>query len=337
LRLRNAFPKQVLAAILLLAAGAGGAASAARRAGETRAIVTLPENASVVGPRITLGEVARLKGRDNALVVRLERLEIANAAPAGHVLKLTAASVRIALRKSGIRQGDVEVTGATETAVSTQSQEFDPSTLEGTVRDLVTAATGESRGDVEVQLPSPQKVRVPAGTLTTRVKPPVSGRYEGSQLYTIEIIVDGRLVKRQPLRAQVSIRRNAVVTLERIERGAKLEERNVALQRVPAAQAGGDALTDLSVATGRTAGRMLEPGRVVRLADLSDPPLVRRSANVTAVVRKNNIEVAVDAKALEDGKAGQVIKIQNASSGKIFRARVLDEKNVEVVEPPKRK
>ncbi len=324
--------KRFLAAILLLAAGTLSAAGVE----PTRKVrVILPSAASVVGPRILLGDVAQLTGGDRAWVTRLERLEIAQAAPAGGVLKLTAHSVRIAIRKSGIR-GEVEVSGAETCEVGTRSQEFDTDSLASAVKSLVVSGTGESPEDIEVKLGRGQKLIVPAGVLTTRVKPPLSGKYEGNQLYTAEIMVDGRLVKKQPLRAQTEIRRPALVVLSRVERGEKLTEGNVASQRVPSSRATGDVLNDPSSALGRTAARALEPGRVLRVGDLADPPLVRRNGVVTALVRKGNIELAVEAKALDDGKTGQVIRIQNVASGKIFKARVVDDRNVEVVEPPKR-
>jgi len=53
-------------------------------------------------------------------------------------------------------------------------------------------------------------------------------------------------------------------------------------------------------------------------------------------VSRGNIEVAVDAKAMEDGKAGQVIRFQNIASGRVFKGRVVDEKTVLVMEPPKK-
>lgn len=333
MRLRPIRAKQVLAAILLLAAGAG---MAGVTGGNTSAVrVVLPAQASVVGPRVTLGEIAQVSGADRALVTRLERLEIGAAAPAGQSLTWTPAVIRIAARRAGLKAG-FELGGAETVEVTTRSQPFDTAGLTEAIRNLVVAGTGEDPTNVEVTLGTGQKIQVPAGTLTSRVKPPASGRFEGSQLYTVEVMVDGRLVKRQPLRAQVRIRRPAVVTLQRIERGSKIVESLVALKKVDSSQVSGDALTDLASVLGRTAGRMLEPGRVIRVSDLSDPPLVKRNGNVSAFVKRNNVELAVDAKALEDGKAGQVIRIQNAASGRIFKARVLDEKTVEVVEPPKK-
>jgi flagellar basal body P-ring formation protein FlgA len=324
-------------AFLLLAAGIQPAFSAVSEARSEKVPirVSLAREAFVVGPSYFLGEVADVKGTDETIIARLRRMEIGAAPSAGRTVKLTPSTVRVVLRKNGFNR-DILVEGAEETIVTTSRQELDTAELLPAIKSLVVNKTGQSPEDVSVVLGSATTVVLPSGVLTTRIKPPHSGKYEGSQLFMAEMMVDGRLAKTQPLRATVDIQASVVVARARIERGEKLTAENVGVQKVSTSKAGTNALRVLSSAVGRTAGRMMVPGTVIQLGDLSDPPAVRRNASVAALVRFNNVELTVDAKALDDGKVGQVIRIQNATTGKIFKARVVDEKNVEVIQAPKR-
>ena len=85
---------------------------------------------------------------------------------------------------------------------------------------------------------------------------------------------------------------------------------------------------ELSYVLGRTASMPLVPDTVVQVNEIFDPPVVLRGKTVQAIVRRGNVELTVDARAIEDGKAGDVIRVENSDSHKILYAKVLDEKTV---------
>lgn len=72
----------------------------------------------------------------------------------------------------------------------------------------------------------------------------------------------------------------------------------------------------------------LIPDAVIRVNEIFDPPVVLRGKIVQAIIRLGNVELTVDARAIEDGKAGDVIQVENSDSHKVLRAKVLDEKTV---------
>jgi flagella basal body P-ring formation protein FlgA len=62
--------------------------------------------------------------------------------------------------------------------------------------------------------------------------------------------------------------------------------------------------------------------------------MIKRGQEVTCRGHKGNVDIEVQVKALEDGKMGCVIRVENTGSQKILKARVVDETTVEAVAGP---
>jgi flagella basal body P-ring formation protein FlgA len=178
-----------------------------------------------------------------------------------------------------------------------------------------------------------RSVLLPSGKVTLSLRPPVSGRYDGSVLYVVDFSVDGRKMKTMPMRVTVRIERPVVVVTHRVERGEKFAESKMEIQRLTSGVSS-DSVTMMSQALGKTAARALFPGTALRFQDIADPPMVKRGQEVTCRGRKGNVEIEVMVKALEDGKLGSVIRVENTGSQKVLRARVVDEMTVEAVAGP---
>lgn len=314
----------------LLAAIPLAAALTARADGLT---VRLAEEASVTGPRITLGEVAEVTGDQTARVQRARRVDLGRAAPAKRERTVPARLVRMALLKAGFGEGEFEVIGAAEVRVRTASQVLAVRELLPALREFILLKSGENPADVVVE-PGPgfdREVLLPEGKRTVEFRPPVHGRYEGALLFTAEVSVDGRRVKTLPLRVDVRLERPAVATTARVERGETFTEENVEAVRVPSSRLPSGALGSLSEALGRRADKALAPGSVLRYADLHDPPAVRRGQTVRGIFRKGSVELSVEVEVLRDGKVGDTVPVQNARSGARLRGRVLDEKTVRIL------
>lgn len=82
-------------------------------------------------------------------------------------------------------------------------------------------------------------------------------------------------------------------------------------------------------AAGQSSSRSLRSGQPLHARWLAAPLLVRRGDSVTIVARHGGIEVQAAGEALEPGRQGQIVRVRNASSGKLIRARVVDSGVVE--------
>ena len=294
----------------------------------------LPERVSVVGPQLSVGDVTVVEGDDEAKVERIRRAAYGRAPSTDHPYILNALSLRVALRRAGFDPSEFVVLEGTET-VTTQSQVFPLRELLPKILARVAQDTGEEAANIALE-PSEgfnRSVTLPKGQVLSEIRP-TSGRYDGSVLFTAVLSLDGRPCRTVPLRCNVKVERPAVVVVRRVERGQKLVRGDLAIRRVTQNQSGQDPLTSVESAVGREASRNLEADEVVRLADLVDPPVIRRGQEVVCRVKRGNVILEAQVKAQDDGKAGSVIRVLNLDSKLTLKARVVDENTVEAVAGP---
>lgn len=292
-------------------------------------VVQLPEKAAVVGPQISLGEIADILGGDKAVIERIRHLMLGRAAPAGEKVRMTLGYIRVALRRDGYSLDGFSFGGAETVEILTQSQSFDPSDLLPKVKTFILRETGELPENVDVKMEGAgKKIILPAGAMTVKFRPSFSGKYEGPTFLTAELEVDGRLIRVLPMRIEVEIYHPAVTSCKRIEKGEKFTKENVALTRAPSSKIINGCFQQLNYVLGRTASMPLIPGTVIRVNDIYDPPTIRHGQIVQGIIEKGNIELTVQVTAIADGKAGDFILVENTESHKVLHCKILDEKTV---------
>lgn len=81
---------------------------------------------------------------------------------------------------------------------------------------------------------------------------------------------------------------------------------------------------------GKTARRTLLPGQPVPANAVETPPLVARGASVALVFQEGGLTILAQAKSLEAGSAGDLIKVRNLDSGVMINATVQADGSVRV-------
>lgn len=292
-------------------------------------VIQLPEKATVVGPDIKLGEIAEVITGDKALADRLRRLTVGKAAPIGSKSNMAVGYLKVVLKREGYDLQGFSFGGAEKVQVLSQSQSFDPEDLLSQVKTFIVGQTGEAPENVEVKLEGAEKkIQLPAGEVIAKFRPSFTGQYEGTVFLTAELEVDGRLVRVLPVRAAVDIYRPAVTVVKKVDKGEKFSTENVALVRTPSSKMVNGSFRQLSYVLGRSASMPLVPGTVIRVNELFDPPAISHGQVVEGLVERGNVELSVQVRAIEDGKAGDLIRVENTDSHKVLRGKVLDERTV---------
>lgn len=85
-----------------------------------------------------------------------------------------------------------------------------------------------------------------------------------------------------------------------------------------------DTVTSIDSVVGMQAARFMNAGQVVQYSDLKKEQIMKRGQMVKAMVGTNDFEVAISAEVQEAGAIGDVVKVKNLDSQKVFAARVVD-------------
>lgn len=126
---------------------------------------------------------------------------------------------------------------------------------------------------------------------------------------------------RQVFVVRAAISAEVLVATTAVPAGRPLAAADVALQRRDIGAAP-DALADAAQALGSATRRSLRAGDIVRRSVLAPVLLVRRGDAVRIVAQRDQVEVSVAAEALDAGGRGDLVRVRNASTGKVLSARV---------------
>lgn len=113
--------------------------------------------------------------------------------------------------------------------------------------------------------------------------------------------------------------------------GVPIAANQLAVQRREVGQAAGTTFSDPAALVGRIPSRALAPGRVPTEADLSLGAPLRRGDPVVLVSRVGGVEVRMRGRAMGAARAGGVVVVENTSSRRVLRGRVVADGVVEVM------
>jgi flagella basal body P-ring formation protein FlgA len=147
-------------------------------------------------------------------------------------------------------------------------------------------------------------------------------RWSGSVPITLVYLERGREVRRETVTAQVELAVRAWVAARRLRRGDDVRAEDVREVELSSRQLPQGALLDASAAIGKRAARAVPEGAVWRAAWLETAHLVRRGDLVPLVFMAGGLRIEARGRALEDGSAGAVIRVQNADSRRELAGRV---------------
>jgi len=133
---------------------------------------------------------------------------------------------------------------------------------------------------------------------------------------------------RYEMLVRATVTAKVAVTSVPVSANTPLQARDVELARRDVTLVS-DSIATLSDVTGLSSRRSLRAGEVLRQGQLASPVLVKRGAAVNIVAQKEQVRVSMDGVAMDPGAQGEVIRVRNASSGTVIRARVIDEGVVE--------
>jgi flagella basal body P-ring formation protein FlgA len=131
-----------------------------------------------------------------------------------------------------------------------------------------------------------------------------------------------------PVRVQAWV--EAVVAAANLAPNAVLTAENLAIGRVDLFAGAGGVVTDRNEAEGKILRTGLSAGTPLRTQLLDLPIAVHRGQKVVLMLEDNIMTIKATAVALEDGRVGQSIMLQNPESKKTIRATVAGDGAVEM-------
>ncbi len=301
-------------------------------AGEARVLVS-PESA-IEHATIRLGEIATFEGLSEERVARLSAISFGPAAPPARSRSLSGDAIREKILRT---DAEVRTVVPPQIRVHTAYRQVHPENLKGKIERAIRMRMPWDSSTVRLRNWSlPAAFPAPAHATRTEIRfrneedflgrvavtltisdptDPERGRVERSA--TVEVGVRIPIVV-----AAVPLRRGKTVDAESVE----LEERD--LQALPSG-----VITDLAEVMGRRMAGGVAAGAPVFRRSLQLERLVKRGDRVSVEADAPGLELNVEARALENGSLGQMIRVENPISRSRFLVKVTGERQARVPLP----
>jgi flagella basal body P-ring formation protein FlgA len=326
-------------AVLLLCLGLPGAAAAwpapePGGAGAGIVVVTLRPTARVDAPCVLVSAVASVQGTSAALRQRIAGLDLVEIAEGHRAAVVSREQVSYRIRLAGIDANAFRVTGAKETLVSLVRSALSAEAVlaaakEQLLSQLPRRQEAVLRPVVPIAVPRLQLADSDEVALAAEV---VSSGLAGSPARVeVTVFVNGERRRVVPVLLEVRFLQSVPVAKVRIERGQAVSPDVFQLEPRPADEAA-RAVRPESLG-GKRARRTILAGQVLTAADIESPEeevLVKPRDMVKLVARVGSMRVVAVGEALQEGRAGQMVRVRNVDSNKVVTGRVVERLVVEV-------
>jgi len=294
--------------------------------------VYLPREVTVKDCSLSLGRVAIIQGRES-LVAKAGKIALGRISMPGQNIVIDRPTILSRLACNGIPTSMVTLTGAEEIAVKQQHQIISSDEFVSLARSFLESHRPGASVSQWSAIRKPEDFVVPGADKDVRFSPRLVESGATNQA-TVEIGMfagDEKIGEREVVFALKYECRQAVTKVD-IPAGGVISPENVEIQRK---QSDYPEPVDWKTPYGLIAKRRLPANTVLRLSmigPVESPTVVERNQSVVIRIEKPGFLITAVGKAMQDGKAGEYIKVRNADSQRIILARINADGSVEPVQ-----
>lgn len=293
--------------------------------------IYLPRKITVKNAHLTLGQVTILRG-DEASVTKASKIPVGRISLPGQKVVVDRVTILSRLACNGIPACNVALTGAEETAVKRWQQVIEGPEFVELARSFLKKeppADGVCQSD---PVGLPKDLVLPGSTQdidtsTQLVKSAVRNQAK----VRITVMADGREIDMREVTLRLKYHCRKAVTLAEIPTGAVIGAENVTIENV---------ISDYPEPPnwrppyGLIARRRLPADTVIgptMVSRAKSAVLIRRNETVVIRVEMPGLLVTAMGKTMQEGRAGEYIKIRNLDSQRIILCKVNEDATVEPV------
>jgi flagella basal body P-ring formation protein FlgA len=287
-------------------------------------VIELKQEASVPSDVVHLQDIADLRGADTDQLRRLAQIELGPSPEFGLTSILSRQQIRSSMQKTAdLSLSDVVFGGAAAVQIGRQGRLPDPGEIAAALKTHILETTSWKESEVEVRsIGHLSGIELPPDDAQLRLAPGASLTGRKGVLVPIEIIQAGKTLRSFWITADITIRApiltacrkipfNKVIAAEDVTQSvAEIPDLRVSYARRP---------EDL---IGKVARRSFSAGTPLSGDAFADPFLVRHGDTVQLRLERNGIVLTSLAKAEQDGKLGQVIRVRNLEFSTPLKAQV---------------
>lgn len=282
------------------------------------AVLLKKNRVTVSKDKIYLADVADFPGIDSGTAEDLATLYIKRAALPGFSIRVNRTTVENQVRKEF---RTVKISGPAYVEVFTAKSEVSREEITETAKKYILENMPWKKEDVEISPGTGRgNIDVISGMVLLKVKEDNKIDFKGSIIVPVEISVDGKFYKIEPVMLFVKAKADCLTASEDL-RARELLNGRVAVEKKDVTYFPGSVLTDISKLERKITKRAIMKGAVLSMDMVESAPFFRRGSIVAVVVKIRGITIETSGTAMDEGREGSAAKVKLAS-GKMVEGTV---------------
>jgi len=293
--------------------------------------VYLPREVTVQDSFLRLGQVSIIRGGES-LVAKASEIALGRLSVPGQKITIHRPMVLSRLACNGIPASKVTLTGAEATTIKQRQQTVSRTELVRLASDFLESHPPAASVCRYSPLRKPEDFIIPGAGKDIRLSPRlVQGGAPNQAKVEIAVLSgDRRIGEREVIFGLEHNCRQAIAKVE-IPAGGIISPQNVKIETIPSDY---PEPADWQPPYGLIAKRRLPANTVLRpsmLVPRKSPIIVKRNQNVVIRIEQPGFVITAIGKTMQDGRAGEYIKVRNVDSQRIILARINEDGSVEPV------
>lgn len=288
--------------------------------------VVISEEEIVSSEKVRLGEIAQIRGfsASDGSLSELQNLELSSSPQAGYSKKLSRVLVELSIKNSGYDQTSFKLNMPKMIIVKRKSQLLSAQKIKDFAENYIRANRG-SEDIVINQLQEVKAQKIAAGEYNITVADNFKLQYGRNNLPLL-IESDGNLIKRIYYSFELGLKTKTLTAAENLSYGSSIKSSSFRLEERVLYSDPAQFIEEWNVSlNGKELKRSLRKGQLLKKSDLKIPIAVQWGDKLRIKVNVNNINITTFVTARERGAVGDVITVENESSGYRFKAEILSE------------
>lgn len=176
----------------------------------------------------------------------------------------------------------------------------------------------------------PEKIVVQSSNAKLIVSDVSSNLLKGNVTIPINVVSENKVLKRVFISLKIRVFDTVFVSKKPINQFQNFTYENVEKKRIEITGYEEPVKKETEI-IGMRANRYITEGKVITANLIENVPIIKNGQQIQIISRVNSVVIKALGVAKEDGRKGEIITVENTSSGAKLKAKVIDEENVEII------
>ncbi|MEI7474570.1 MAG: flagellar basal body P-ring formation chaperone FlgA [bacterium] len=157
-----------------------------------------------------------------------------------------------------------------------------------------------------------------------------SEKFNPITIFKVNILSNGSLVKTFGVPVKISIFETVAVAANNIYRGEFLSSNNIKYENKEISFIYDNVMKESDTPEGFIANKIYRQGEIIDKRYIATPPDVLMHTPISIIFKNDDITVSLDGEAMDNGKIGDYIRVNNKTYKKQYKGQIIDNNTVMV-------